>query len=191
MECDDCQKWTHIKCATITPAQYDDFMNMKEDDLLWQCHICKSTDGTTDLPTTNEATATSQDLPSYNATPSRYCDLTVMSVNCNSLVSHSKQAQLLQLIDSHSPDIICGCESKLSPTLVTAEIFPTNDYAIYRKDKSEGEGGVFIAVKHNIGSVEEISLDSNCQIIWCSIQRKNAPLHWFILSTTNSWAKPY
>ena len=108
MECDDCQKWTHIKCATITPAQNDDFMNMKEDDLLWQCHICKSPDGTTDLPPTNEATAASQDLPSYNTTTSRYCDLTVMSVNCNSLVSHSKQAQLLQLIDSHSPDIICG-----------------------------------------------------------------------------------
>ena len=149
---------------------------MKEDDLLWQCHICKSSDGTADPPTTNEATATSQDLPSYNTSPSRYCDLTVMSVNCNSLVSHSKQTQLLHLIDSHSPDIICGCESKLSPMLISAEIFPTDDYAIHQKDKAEGEGGVFIAVKHNIGSVKEISLDSNSQILWCIIQRKNAPL---------------
>ena len=60
--------------------------------------------------------------------------------------------------------------------LISAEIFPTDDYAIYQKDKAEGEGGVFIAVKHNIGSEEEISLDSNSQILWCIIQRKNAPL---------------
>jgi exonuclease III len=61
-------------------------------------------------------------------------------------------------IDDHKPDIVCGCESKLDNTIKSEEVFPTDEYEIYRKDKKKGEGGVFIAVNNNIVATPKIIL---------------------------------
>ena len=55
-------------------------------------------------------------------------------------------AQFLALIDEHNQDVICGCESHLSSHYYTAEIFPET-YNVFRKDHTEGGGGVFVCVK--------------------------------------------
>ena len=52
--------------------------------------------------------------------------LRILTVNCNSLQSKSKQNQLIDLIETHNPDIICGQESKLDESMKTNENFSSN-----------------------------------------------------------------
>ena len=60
--------------------------------------------------------------------------LRILTVNCNSLQSKSKQNQLIDLIETHYPDIICGQESKLDESMKTNEIFPpTFQDQVFRK----------------------------------------------------------
>ena len=47
----------------------------------------------------------------------------VLSFNCCSLRSSLKKASLLALTNEHKPDIICGCESHLDESYLSAEIF--------------------------------------------------------------------
>ena len=94
--------------------------------------------------------------PLHTSSPSqRYnicCSkLRILTVNCNSLQSKSKQNQLIDLIETHNPDIICGQESKLDESMKTNEIFPpTFQDQVFRKDFKAGERGVFIAIKNDI-----------------------------------------
>jgi len=59
----------------------------------------------------------------------------VLSLNCCSLRSSLKKASLLALINEHKPNIICGCESHLDESYLSAEIFP-KDYNVFRKDRN-------------------------------------------------------
>ena len=77
--------------------------------------------------------------------------LTFLSLNRCSLRSSTKKASFLALINEHNPD---GCESHLDQSYHTPEIFP-HTYNVYRKDHTEGGGGVFICVKKNLITAEE------------------------------------
>ena len=67
-------------------------------------------------------------------------------LNCKELKSQSKKAQLHGIIDFHCPDVVIGCESKLDSITPFYSIFPES-YPIYKLDRSQHGGGVFIAVK--------------------------------------------
>lgn len=84
-----------------------------------------------------------------------------MVVNCNSLVSNSRQTLLNELIDEHKPDIICGCESKLYGEIKSEEVFMTDYYDIFRKDNKKEEGAVFVAVSHNLIATPEIDFNTD------------------------------
>jgi len=57
------------------------------------------------------------------------------------------------------PDII-GKESWLNPSIYTSEVFPPT-YNVYRKDRSDGYGRVFIACHHKLTSSHLTFDDSN------------------------------
>ena len=87
----------------------------------------------------------SQRKPTYSS------KLRILTVNCNSLQSKSKQNQLIDLIESHNPDIICGQESKLDESMKTNEIFPPPfQDQVSPKDFKAGERDVFVAGKNDI-----------------------------------------
>ena len=68
------------------------------------------------------------------------------------------------------PDAIMGNESWLNSSIKNSEIFP-HDYAVYRKDRTDSTGsGAFIAVKDTYLSSECMGIDSNCEIVWASVQ---------------------
>jgi hypothetical protein len=48
------------------------------------------------------------------------------------------------LIDKSNPDIILGCETCLNPSVGSQEVMPPG-YNTYRKDRSDGYGGVLMA----------------------------------------------
>ena len=72
------------------------------------------------------------------------------------------------------PDVVCGTESWLNKDIKSSEIFPTNDYQVFRKDRDSLGGGVFTLVKSNLIAVEVNELDTNCEIIWVKISLKRA-----------------
>ncbi|XP_072039179.1 uncharacterized protein [Amphiura filiformis] len=91
-----------------------------------------------------------------------------MIVNCRSLKSERKQHDLLDLIESHKPDVICGQESHIDSSFADGEIFPA-EYNMSRKDRDIHGGGVFVAVSNRLISTTEYSLNSKCEVMWCKI----------------------
>jgi len=74
------------------------------------------------------------------------------------------------LLDEHTPDVVCGCQSKLGPAINTQEVFPTDQYKVFRKDpKGKGEG-VSVATNISLVATPEVELNSDCDLIWARIQ---------------------
>ena len=78
------------------------------------------------LCTDNYCPTPSSDLPSLTTTnhSDKSPQLSALVVNCQSLVA--KKASFLNLLNSHHPDIVFGCESWLNPSISNSEIFPPN-----------------------------------------------------------------
>ena len=98
----------------------------------------------------------------------------MISVNCCSLRSPSRRARLCGLLYEHTPDIIVGCESHLDNSYTSSEIFPVG-FNIYRKDRTAGGGGVFLAINDTLATMEEPALDANAELIWAKINLHNSP----------------
>jgi len=67
---------------------------------------------------------------------------------------------LWNFIEHEYLDIMIGNESWLSPSIYTSKVFPPT-YNVYRKDRSDGYGGVFIACHHELTSLHLTLDDSN------------------------------
>ena len=61
-----------------------------------------------------------------------------------------------------------GRESKLDGE-PTYSVFPSN-YTVYMKDRNSAGGGVFIAIKDTFASYPLYDADTNCEIVWASLQ---------------------
>ena len=72
-------------------------------------------------------------------------------INFQSIIS--KRAAFLNLIDDHHPDIIFGTETWLLPIISTAEFLPAN-YMSFRKDRTDGYGGVLLAFRDTLNVTE-------------------------------------
>ena len=83
-------------------------------------------------------------------------------LNINTPSINSKKADLLSIIAQSQPDIIVATETWLTSTVMSSDILLPNDVA-YRKDRSDGYGGVIIVIKSD--SISEItSVRPNSQI---------------------------
>ena len=82
----------------------------------------------------------------------------------------AKRACFHNFIAEHNPDIIAGYESWLSPSVQSAEVFPS-DLKIYRRDRSDGYGGVFIACHGTLIS-KELEHEENVQAVIYRIKVK-------------------
>ena len=95
--------------------------------------------------------------------------INVIVMNCQSL--KCKKAAFNTFVEIHQPDVIIGSESWLSPAIFSSELFPPN-YNVYRKDREDGYGGVFIACGRNIFS-ENLPINTDCELVVCRIQLSN------------------
>ena len=66
-------------------------------------------------------------------------------------------------MDAVKPDIILGCETWLKPGITQGEIFPP-EFSLYRKDRSDGYGGVLIGVHRSLIS-HQIDIDTDAEFI--------------------------
>ena len=96
--------------------------------------------------------------------------LTSLTVNCQSLLA--KRESFMNLIDTHNPDIIFGTESWLRPDILSSELFPSG-YVVYRQDREDGYGGVFIACQESLSSCSLEIPNNCCEIVACEIKLSN------------------
>ena len=89
----------------------------------------------------------------------------VLVVNFQS--AKNKKEEIGNMIDSTNPDVILGSESWLNKNIASAELFPPT-YDVYRKDRSDGYGGVLIAIK-KMFIAEQISYNGNCEAIFIKL----------------------
>ena len=135
--------------------------------------LCSGSDGN---PKTS--TPTKDDIHVVGQKPNKYHKnkkhtIKGMIINCNSLRSGDKQAAFHSIIEHHQPDIVLGCESKIDNTYATYEVFPDN-FTVYRKDRTAGGGGVFIATRDSLITSSEPSLDGDCEIVGANIEFANS-----------------
>ena len=103
--------------------------------------------------------------------------LKIMCINCNSLRSVDKRAELNCLVNHHNPHVILGQESRLCPDIPSCEIFPKG-FKSFRKDRIIGGGGVFILVREDIDHVEDAFPNDNkdYESVWVQLKLFNAKL---------------
>ena len=100
-------------------------------------------------------------------------NLSVAIIICQSIIA--KRACFHNFIAENNPDIVAGCESWLTSSIQSAEVFP-NDLKIFRRDRSDGYGGVFIACWETLIS-EELVHEENIEAVICRIKvKRNKPL---------------
>ena len=97
--------------------------------------------------------------------------LKILNMNCNSLVSDNKHANLASLLEEYKPDVLCVCESKLDSTISDCAVLPQDSgYEIVsHKDNKLGAGGVMIAVKSTPVASPVRNLDTDYDITWIQI----------------------
>jgi len=103
-----------------------------------------------------------------NPSNSNLTKIKIPSLNCCGLRSSGKRANFIALVDENNPDIICGCESHLDSQYYSAEIF-CSTYTVFRKDREEGGGGVFLCIRDGLSVTEQPELSANAEIIWAKI----------------------
>lgn len=84
--------------------------------------------------------------------------------------ARSKAAEMETAVEYVCPDVIIGCESKLSDKIKNSEVFPREYQTnIIRKDRNDHGGGVFMAFKDGF-SVTEVPFQTDAEIAWASLQ---------------------
>ena len=78
--------------------------------------------------------------------------------------------------------------SQIDDSYNSVEVFPSG-YCIFRKDRCEGAGGVFICIKETLSASAIPSLDTDAEIVWAKIDvPKGNPI--FICSYTTIASPP-
>ena len=108
--------------------------------------------------------------PAPNATSTPKCNnenikpiykkLKIMCINCDSLRSVDKCAELNCLVNHHNPHIILGQESRLCPDIPSCEILPKG-FKSFRRDRVMGGGGILFLVREDIDHVEDAFPDDS------------------------------
>ena len=72
------------------------------------------------------------------------------------------------MLENHSPDILAGCETWLTSSILDNEVIPRN-YKLYRKDLKDEYDGVLIGTRSNLLS-QSIDFNIPCEVCAATIQ---------------------
>ena len=115
-----------------------------------------------DSPATQSKTkSTNQNSSSVFDLPNKKTNLRILNMNCQSI--RNKRSELHASLDYIKPDIVCDTETWLrdikpgkspDPDSISSSVFSTDDYNIFRNDRTTIGGGVLI-MAHKSLTVEE------------------------------------
>ena len=97
----------------------------------------------------------------------------IVLMNCQSVVN--KSTELQTLLAAVEPDVVIATESWLRPDIHNPEIFPPN-FNVYRRDRPDTGGGVFILVSNKLisSTLEEYHSDEH-EAIWVQVKEQKGP----------------
>ena len=109
---------------------------------------------------------------------------TLRVINLNAWSIRNKLPEFHAMLSYVKPDVVCCTESWLhgkkpgknhdGDAFLDTELI-SNEYKVYRHDRNEKGGGVFILVKNTLVSVEEPQIVTDCEIEWVKIYLKGRP----------------
>lgn len=104
--------------------------------------------------------------------------LSIFAHNVNGL--STKVNDLYTQVNAADFDVYLFTETRLNDSVHSCNLFPLNDYDVYRCDRSintsdkKGGGGVLISVRKGYKSELILNGESNgCEQIWIAIKNKN------------------
>ena len=194
--CDSCDTLYHINCQNIGNVVYK---CLNKTNVSWECIQCGMPNFSSSLfdtpisPVTTPnpyspiqvnspvsvthgspgppIAASSPNIKVAKKTPLKK-PLRVLNVNCQSVCP--KKGEFQNLINNTSPHIVVATETWLTEgDHKDGEIGEVNkfssDYNIYRKDRKDGYGGVFVAVTKDLISERAVELETEAEMVWVRI----------------------
>ena len=116
----------------------------------------------------------------YSLPSAKKTNLRVLNMNCQSI--RNKRSELHASLNYIKPDIVCATETLLRgiqpgkpPTTdsISSSEFSTDDYNIFRNDRTTIGGGVLIMAHKSLTVEEQPHLVTDCELNWIKIKLKN------------------
>ena len=178
ISCDSCDRWTHRKCGGMTKKKFEHLSKIKF--FNWHCENCREDDPLFD--TIIQEVTQLDDLPEdTEIVRKNKNEILIIHMNCRSIIK--KIEELVQLIESLNPDIICLTETWYDKSVPKGFQIPPG-YKIIRKDRTEkfqnlhkkkGGGGVAILHKSQLNVTFKESLtDKTEDILWANVKAKQS-----------------
>ena len=149
--CDSCDQWYHQQCLVMHDIIYKSLTNIS-----WECCNCglpnfstcifnttifETSNSLSFLNSSNNDSEVSFTHPTATSSPTKNIEmkrndlpLWILVLNCQSIKSQDKPAQLSNITTSSQADIAIGTESWLNPSVNSPDVFPPN-VKWYRKDR--------------------------------------------------------
>ena len=180
--CDSCEGWYHTDCIDMNSKIYN---ALAKPDVSWTCCQCGLPNFSSSFFESHDLTASNHNesistldssLSSVNSdigdpiiasSPKNTQSFSnnvktetmkILTINFQSI--RAKREVFWNLLESSKPDLVLGCETWLNPTITDQEIIPPG-YEVYRKDRTDGYGGVLVAIKScYISSIIDLTIHS-------------------------------
>ncbi|XP_072046546.1 uncharacterized protein [Amphiura filiformis] len=192
--CDSCNLWFHSDCVGLSDPVFE---VLAGNDSPWECYKCGCANispGIFDSFTVGESDSSDSfarsscsstsscqpGSPMAKSSPSKPTNSPTANVNnlrtleVNFQSVFAKRVEFWSLIEATKPDIIFGCETWLKPSISYGEVFPPG-YNLYRKDRSNGHGGVLLAVHSSLNS-HQIDIRTDAEFVAAKIINRNQPI---------------
>lgn len=186
--CNNCGIWYHKNCVNISTAV---FRALEESNAEWTCCSCglpqfhssffesSISDSTLDSvnsgresPVLGQPQACSTPLPDApDAVPKaksvQQKNVSVLLINCQSI--KNKLAEFWIIIEAAKPDIIILTETWLNSNISSSEILPPGlHYELFRRDRSDGYGGVAIAISRSFDA-KHLHTADDCEALFIEL----------------------
>lgn len=143
IECDNCLKWCHVKCGSVTPREYQQMVNLEN--LFWLCPKCMVLQQSSDyneeyLEDGDFASVSEQGDYPFFVLNQQLGDrnLKIAHLNINGLLNKLPEVQ--NILDQASFDILGISETHLRED-IPDEWITINGYSFVRRDRDSGPGG--------------------------------------------------
>ena len=188
VNCDNCNMWCHIKCASIRPSEYKNYQRLPS--FSWWCPICLWSSLPFDNETNLDCSSDSHLYPSFEVDlqlptlgcssdshlyPSLKADLQlpglkISHINVNGLPN--KLLEIKALLLSMNFDILAITESHLGKDITDDEIAITG-YKTARCDRNDGRkgGGTVIYFAEYLDAYErrDINVNNSLEAAWIDV----------------------